>query len=103
MRLSPLLPLGPSVDDVLWRCSELFVMLHSLPSTYPILLSLLSSSMYFQCWGVDSINAPDLREIKSYRLAKEAGQLDSVSIADNGRCGYAACAEISTRVLLSLA
>lgn len=39
----------------------------------------------WQCWGVDSINAPDLQEIKTHRLAKESGQLDSLSISDNGR------------------
>lgn len=41
-----------------------------------------------QCWGVDSINAPDLQEIKTHRLSKESGQLDSLSIAENGRCGF---------------
>lgn len=35
---------------------------------------------------MDSINAPDLQEIKTHRLAKESGQLDSLSISDNGRC-----------------
>lgn len=43
-----------------------------------------------KCWGVDSINAPDLQEIKTHRLAKESGQLDSLGISENGRCGAAA-------------
>lgn len=44
-----------------------------------------SNGFSFQCWGVDSINAPDLQEIKTHRLSKEAGQLDSLSISENGR------------------
>ncbi|CAM9278321.1 unnamed protein product, partial [Scytosiphon promiscuus] len=46
----------------------------------------------WRCWGVDSINAPDLQEIKTHRLAKEAGQLDSLSISENGRLlGVGSC------------